>query len=273
MHKPRWIIRSYNNKKFGNSMYERALKSLDDKLGEILNAIGKDTIIILTGDHGEVYKEKEGFFENYIIKKKPTRLTMFYLKWKSRFITFRARLLNKLGIKQTREKLGHGFHIYDSLLNVPLFISIPGKKHKVHDFICSHIDITPTILDLLGIQYTNIDGNSLLKGIKNDKLHDSIYCETTYRKQVGMLAGLRTEKYKYGYYVQTPDKEFLYSLETDPEEKINIAKNNPKLSAELKKKIDDITNNKVSNFNQGVKISSDEEEKIKKKLQALGYFD
>ena len=47
---------------------------------------------------------------------------------------------------------GHSFAVYEENLRVPLGFVAPGTAlHGVHDAPCSHLDVVPALLDLLGV--------------------------------------------------------------------------------------------------------------------------
>ncbi|RIL03872.1 MAG: hypothetical protein DCC75_12830, partial [Proteobacteria bacterium] len=46
---------------------------------------------------------------------------------------------------------GHGFHLYNEEVHVPLFLKADGRRGKV-SYLASPIDVLPTILDLLDVQ-------------------------------------------------------------------------------------------------------------------------
>ena len=50
---PRIVLKEYDSSKYGKTSYDRAVSSLDSKLKEIFEIIDKDTLLIITGDHGE----------------------------------------------------------------------------------------------------------------------------------------------------------------------------------------------------------------------------
>ncbi|MCB9795509.1 MAG: sulfatase-like hydrolase/transferase [Alphaproteobacteria bacterium] len=56
----------------------------------------------------------------------------------------------------------HGHALYDELLRVPLIISSPGLGAGRVDAPVQLIDVTPTVLDLLGLAPGEVDGQSLL---------------------------------------------------------------------------------------------------------------
>lgn len=87
------------------------------------------TAIIVTGDHGEGFGEKIGGVKDYRV-------------WK------------------------HAFEIYEVLVRVPLFVYIPGVEPRDVPRWRSHIDLVPTVYDLLGVQAPDgLFGKSLVPEI------------------------------------------------------------------------------------------------------------
>jgi len=61
----------------------------------------------------------------------------------------------------------HGFELWDHLVHVPLFLYYPGIEPKVIDELRSHIDLAPTIFDLLGLDKpAYMRGTSLLPEVQ-----------------------------------------------------------------------------------------------------------
>lgn len=61
----------------------------------------------------------------------------------------------------------HGFELWDHLVHVPLFVYYPGIEPKVIDELRSHIDLAPTIFELLGVEAPDFFvGKSLLPEIQ-----------------------------------------------------------------------------------------------------------
>ena len=139
---------------------------------------------------------------------------------------------------------------YDVSFNAPLIISAKNLQAKKINALTQLEDITPTVLDIVGIKYdANLfDGKSLIPLIegKRQKIKDSIFMEEcTFEKKII----LRTEKHKY---IESNSKKEatclkcnkihggiieLYNLETDPEEKINLAEKEKDLLVEMKMKM------------------------------------
>ena len=139
------------------------------------------------------------------------------------------------GFGQHRRNYNHPFYLYEENVHVPfiLFNRKLFSKNISYDSISRHIDILPTILDMIGIQAdSKHEGLSLLKR----KNHQIAPLYTSWRNH---LAGLRDGKWKYIFNFQTRVEE-LYNLEEDPNETKNvviqyntIAKNYKKFLASL----------------------------------------
>ena len=170
---------------------------------------------------------------------------------------------------------GHGVHLYDELLHVPLIIDGPGLENQVINQQVSLLDLAPTILDILGIKKPKTFlGRSLLplmKG-KGDFGNLPVFSEdaNTQRDFNGMKPkidssqgkkiSLRTGKYKYIYTQGNQDE--LYDLENDPQETHNIISVEPETAMELRTKI-------MAHIEFEGKSMSVEKERIKTKIRML----
>ncbi len=128
---------------------------------------------------------------------------------------------------QHKGNFNHPFYLYEENVHVPFMIYNKKlfPKGMQYKGISRHIDILPTILDVLGLHHKKKhyhQGLSLLEHRKNRIA--SFY--TTWRRS---LAGLRDASWKY---IMDLDKaqEELYCLEDDPQESENLAKKMPDLS-------------------------------------------
>ncbi len=236
--------------------YQKKIDMVDTYVNRLISALEEynlweDTIIVITGDHGD------GFGEH--------------------------------GLH------GHGKALYDELLRVPLIIRAPKliRSGLVVDQQVRHIDIFPTLLDLIGI-YDDIqetgyrfDGVSLMPAIVGKNLDLMSYAETSpiqlftgdfleskEFKGVEMMS-LRTNEKKYIYKTEifNPDKyrtwikkekvnkfvkifkshnvfphlekEEFYDLKSDPKETHNLAKKKPHICKEFKIQLDNLIQNQV----------------------------
>jgi lipoteichoic acid synthase len=116
----------------------------------------------------------------------------------------------------------HGPTPYDETLQVPLIIHDPQRFHNGErvsaETPVNHLDIAPTVLDLLGYEVTNGEypGSSLLRPIAHDRTL-MFNC----RPDVECAASLNGyEKYIY-FYGRKPDEK--YDLRVDPSERNDLA--------------------------------------------------
>jgi arylsulfatase A-like enzyme len=195
--------------------YDTGILYDDFLVGKIINTLKeegllKDTIIFLFADHGESLGEHEIYFTHV--------------------------------------------GLYDVSLHIPLVMVGKGiPKDKKINSLTQLEDLAPTVLDLIGVKYNpdTFDGKSLLPLLSGEKkeIRESIFMEENgggLRKRA-----IRTKKNKY---MESPDKEnlvcetcntthgpitALYDLEKDPDENINLAEKNKKLTKEMKLKLDE----------------------------------
>jgi len=140
----------------------------------------------------------------------------------------------------------HG--LYEVSIHVPLIVRypevLPGGK-AVEGFV-QHVDLVPTILDLVDIKRPSedFDGESLMSLIRTGKeLRSSVYAEEAYAER---KIGIRTKKYQY---IKAPTEESavcrlcnrihggveeLYDLESDPEQNHNLVEDKPETAKALR---------------------------------------
>ena len=180
----------------------------------------------------------------------------------------------------------HQFCLYDSLIHVPLIMVYPNvipRGTKISN-LASHIDIFPTILDLLSIkEYRHgVQGKSLFP-FEDRKIHDFICAEcgeSVRSRLVGSTLSpklkaydqgykcLRTEQYKY--IISADQKEELYNIEKDPLEKVNITGKYPDKTKYFKKQLENTID--ISFFGPKEFPATKEREEIIKRLRSLGYI-
>ncbi|MCJ7679696.1 MAG: sulfatase-like hydrolase/transferase [Candidatus Aminicenantes bacterium] len=117
----------------------------------------------------------------------------------------------------------HGFLAYNTTLWVPLIILSPGMPAKRIDQTVTHIDLFPTVCDLLGIEKTaSLQGMSLLPAMKRGKLPKrKIYFESLYPYYVRGWAPIRGYLDDSKKYVEAPLPE-LFNLKRDFDEQHNL---------------------------------------------------
>ncbi|WP_411824515.1 sulfatase [Leptospira sp. 'Mane'] len=183
----------------------------DREVGRLLQSLKEknlydDSLIIITGDHGELFSPHHDYSYHFIMK----------------------------------TRFGHGETHYDEEIGVPYFIKLPKSAEKKVENRkipgqSSLVSLVPTVLGLLNItfdpkQFKGVDYSSFIFGNSENPKEKNIYTEGR------MSESLRTEEYKYirrypGFTSvrRTFDgephtmAEELYDLKKDPEERVNLS--------------------------------------------------
>ena len=184
---------------FGNKSrdrYDSEIFFADLWLGKLLDFARtqpwwKDTVLIVSADHGEAFGE-HGFYK-------------------------------------------HAFEVWDVLTHVPLLVSGPGIKPRRINERRSHIDLAPTILDILGQppEPTFMGKSTLpeLEGATPDN-REPIITELTEDSHNPPRRAILLGDYKL---IVIKEKKFqLYNLAADPGELKDLASSEPDKLAELK---------------------------------------
>jgi arylsulfatase A-like enzyme/Tfp pilus assembly protein PilF len=163
----------------------------------------------------------------------------------------------------------HGLFVYDEAIHVPLIIKQEGNLsagRRVAELV-QHIDVVPTILDLVKAPVPgNLRGRSLKPVLDGTgHLPDlSVYSEALYaRYHFGWseLTALTSERYRY---VRAPRDE-LYDLQRDPGERDNIAAEHGQPREALGAELDRVAAGAT------IQPPSDVPADARERLQALGY--
>ena len=131
----------------------------------------------------------------------------------------------------------HAFEVWEVLTRVAMIIYVPGAKAQVIDQRRSHIDLAPTILDLMQVEghRETFVGQSLLEeiyGREEPKTKDVLLDlpeDSHNPPRQSLLSGdyKITAHGKYNF--------FLYNLKEDPNETKNLAKKEPEQLKRMKK--------------------------------------
>lgn len=186
------------------------------------------------------------------------------------------------------KKLGHEGNLYDTLLHVPFIIKMPGTqpvKTRRIKALAEAVDMMPTILDLLEIDFNSqLQGKSLL-GLIDDRIithKDMVFASVSSRNdQSNPKSMVRNGKFKCIWLSPHRQKRIkFYSVgnskrEEQPNQNISNREKND-LMEYLQKHITKCTKlyrktySKVRKKVEGKKRSTSE--KIKKNLKSLGYL-
>lgn len=291
IHYPRRITPEYDQPEYGRNAYERAVSSLDHQLARIVEAVDEHTLIVLTGDHGEYLSSSTA--DALVTGMK--RVTSWLKRRSAAIKKLRHRLMPKMvkalsRIKQRdsdmyRAWLGHGFHVYDSLVHVPLIFYGPGvfpAGTEVKD-LASHIDIFPTLVAALDLEHhAPLSGVNLMPSIQrpgSEWRDRAIYLQASGTRGMvepaSWLAGIRTERYKY---VRSwSDRELpeeLYDLKYDPAERINLAPERPDLVQAMRARLDELIRSAPESLEAvTTAFTAGELDHLTARLRELGYIE
>jgi len=174
---------------------------------------------------------------------------------------------------------GHGFFLYEPTTRVPFLLAgpYPGLRGKRVRPVVRHVDLMPTLLELLGVKDgPPIQGRSLVPLITGRSPTSAGsrpsppqgYSEAFYaRFHYGWseLRAVRTERY---HFIEAPRAE-LYDLATDPGEIHNLAATERRTVAALRKTLGEIE--QATGPAQAARAPIEEDEETLRKLSALGY--
>jgi len=272
LHGPRWVIPECRGRECGSSDYARALSSIDVYLQALMRSLPANTVVVLTGDHGEDFSRSEidsirRYIWTHIIMSKP-----FKSAWKRGLIPKHVSEISRGRIDN------HYDALFEILIRVPLIFHAPGiLRSGASTLQVRHVDIAPTILELAGVTPSgDMTGQSLagiMRGEPGD--HREAYIEVGASRRRRALPGLvlagfrRANRYKY---VCTLDGSrfgpWLYDLEKDPDERQNIAATQPELIAEFRNRMQELQSRRVASGT----LTTEEHKAVQDRLKALGYM-
>jgi arylsulfatase A-like enzyme len=116
-----------------------------------------------------------------------------------------------------------GPFFFQSLLNIPLIVRMPGGKPGVVPGLAAHVDLVPTVLDCLGLEAPPyLPGLSLKGQLDGERQPARDTVLTEFRPFGGPnMKVLHTDEWKYAYYNGEPWGE-LFNLADDPQEHVNL---------------------------------------------------
>ena len=285
-------IEKFDNEKFGLSLYERTVSSIDFWLGKILEYVDMNDIIILTADHGE--RIPHGGFREVDFEPKLEHTVDFGKKLLPKsahkiggqFLSNIRKSVGKRKLNRSNQKLTdcqkrsrdpyYTLSLFDEMIHVPLLFAGNLIKPRVITKQVRHIDIFPTICEILDIPLdVKISGKSLVSHA-NESLQEENpnYLHTMpYQKLSSLdMVGLRTSKYKYFRAARNLKENVnLYDLSNDPYENNNIAQTHKQLVVQFEKKILKLEKDNLSEYEE--KIPDKEMEEISNELYKLGYIN
>lgn len=175
----------------------------------------------------------------------------------------------------------HAYFTYESTLRVPLIFSMPGTipGGTVHRALARHVDLVPTILDILGVQTGvrhGFHGETLFPLAETDDSALS-YFESAMPYLMFEWSGLRGVRSREWKYIDAPREE-LYHLASDPGERHNIIEERPDMADSLRGEMDRIlAGMEISSLGEGQPEPAADgagrvDRSYRERLRALGYI-
>lgn len=111
-------------------------------------------------------------------------------------------------------------NLHDTGIGVSLIVKAPGKASGIAtDAMVSHLDVFPTICDLIGIEKPEwLQGYSmvpLLEG-RTDRIREELFAEVTYHCAYEPMRAIRTERYKLIRYYEDYAHPVLPNIDDSP---------------------------------------------------------
>lgn len=296
VHMPRQVLPQFDAEQYGLTKYDRAISSVDHRLSELLAVLDENTMVVVTGDHGEKIADEgmalriegaKGAITHQLRRRIRGRWRAPYERFvgsaRSMWLAGSGLLYRKGMLDNPLDSItGHGFHVYDSLVRVPLIVSSPDIQEPglIVDQPIRQVDIMPTLLDLAGGDEfipDHIDGRSVRPLLEGESMPDlPAYIETCQNPtEPADLYGVRTSEWKFACHIsddEVPDE--LYELRSDPLEKTSVAAANPETVAELRALLDaHLSSPTRQPVPLGSDLTVDEMKALSDHLRNLGYVE
>jgi arylsulfatase A-like enzyme len=169
-------------------------------------------------------------------------------------------------------------------LRVPLIVRLPALlrsrsvvPRRVSDIV-RLVDVTPTVLDLLGLPTLarngdrQIDGVSLLDRMRGTRRTSELeaYAESLYLARFGWspLKTMHDGRFKL---IDAPPPE-LYDLERDPFEERNIYTERPTIADAMRRRLTQMSPSEPSDASDGLTPADELSPDARERLHALGYI-
>ena len=244
-----------------NAYYDAKIQLADEEvIGTVVEALKEyglyeSALIVITGDHGTNLREPCWPLGDYIYDP-----------------------LDVGNLANTHSSL------YDVDLRVPFIIKAPtlptNAAGKIIEGQVRSIDITPTVLDLVGVDVgkiePNMDGSSLVSSMKNLRGHgERAYAETVWSAYgMGARQMLREDNWKFIRYLSSMYEEF-FDLQKDPKEQVNLIDrlkfHAPKWLGSLREQLNDYLRAEPKGITRA-EMSQNEQKAISERLRRLGYI-
>jgi arylsulfatase A-like enzyme len=267
--------------------YDASLRGVADRLPELLGAVDlENTIVAVTGDHGESIFD--GTLRNKValvcLRQLPIPITGMRTKdlreaVYDRYLRPRGveleefynglRRFSGVEFPNALHRQGHGYHVYDFLVQVPFLLAGPGipDRSRVGRQV-RQVDVLPTLLAAAGIDPpTDVAGQNLL-GDDYEHRPARLRAVSAYDSREKWLDGVRYDGWKF---VKGRGRSLyqLFDLEADPAELDNVAGQYPETAAELEALVDEAVARESRMESTASRAAT---ERMTRRLEDLGYL-
>jgi len=164
----------------------------------------------------------------------------------------------------------HGENLYNSLIHVPLILKYGDKLSGRRQEYVQHIDIVPTILNILGLEASHFRGLDLREQHKTER---EIFALMKRRHATSMQFSIIKDEFKLIYAPSTEEYK-MFNLKIDTQETTNLVTNTEysKKAEELKAALHRIKKEDTLKLGS-IKKSPKYTEQEKTILKSLGYVE
>lgn len=277
LHTPRTYPRSFDSRRHGRTAYDRALAGIDAWVGRVAAAAGEETLIVLTGDHGEnVNLEPRSLRQQGLARRIRERLPVE--AWATKTVERGTRSESKRLLRLApRYFWNHNQTLFEGDIRVPLVFAGPGARAGGRATPVSHVDLAPTLLDLAGVPAParGFDGTSLAASVRDgvEPPPHPVVAEVP----TGDPSGVRTvsqHAIRDGSWKLVTSLEdgsvadALYDLAADPREQRNLAGQHSDVVERLKARLRELTTERA----EADEMSEEDDAILAERLEELGYL-
>ncbi|MEP6640832.1 MAG: sulfatase-like hydrolase/transferase [Gaiellales bacterium] len=274
-HTPRSYPARFENRSHGRNAYERSIAGMDEWIGAAVDAAGPDTIVVLTGDHGEnVTFEPRSLRDQAVWRRINRRLPI--ARWAEATVDHGVRSHSKRALRWApRYFWNHGQTLEEALVRVPLVVAGPGIVPGSRRTPVSHVDVAPTLVDLAGAPHPDAgwQGQSLAAALckGGEPAARPVAMEIAVAPSIPAIRQQAIRDGRHKLITSFDDErvtDALYDLDADPGERRNLILTAPAEADRLRETLRTL----VSERAEAVAMGADDDAEIAERLRELGYL-